>query len=428
MAIPLTTMLLASATACGGLLDVSDPTLIQDKDLANAFAANARRLSVVQSFTNQMPGAAYESGLFSDELTYDASAYRATDYNTNLDLRNGTAIEQYEANVSYDPHLENLNVIVSRSSVAINGMRSYGADSVRDDYLTQLFALRGGAILQIAEDMCSGFPINDISPSGGAILGKTYLYDSAVVYAITQLDSALAHATDSVQFVNLARVFKARALLDLGQYATAATTVAAVPTDFTYTTDILVRNSLGRQGRAWVADGDGGGLPFLSANDPRVTATAQRTRATQPSVSLYLQTKYPNTTVPMIVASGIEARLIEAEAAIHEPNPSKVVAIVDTLRATIGLDTVATPTSTDALIDLVYRERAFWLYLSGHRLGDLRRLVINYGRPQNTVFPSGAYPILNLTYGTATAIPFSKSAEARTNPNVTSGCIPDQPR
>jgi hypothetical protein len=48
-------------------------------------------------------------------------------------------------------------------------------------------------------------------------------------------------------------------------------------------------------------------------------------------------------------------------------------------------------TAFDVRIDLVFQERAFWLYLTGHRQGDLRRLVRLYGRSQNTVYPTGPY-------------------------------------
>ena len=37
----------------------------------------------------------------------------------------------------------------------------------------------------------------------------------------------------------------------------------------------------------------------------------------------------------------------------------------------------------------MFRERAFWLYLTGHRLADLRRLVRQYNRSVDEVFPGG---------------------------------------
>ncbi|MDP9348818.1 MAG: hypothetical protein M3P24_06715 [Gemmatimonadota bacterium] len=41
--------------------------------------------------------------------------------------------------------------------------------------------------------------------------------------------------------------------------------------------------------------------------------------------------------------------------------------------------------------NLLFKERAYWMWLTGHRVGDLRRLVRQYGQSQETVFPSGPY-------------------------------------
>jgi hypothetical protein len=45
----------------------------------------------------------------------------------------------------------------------------------------------------------------------------------------------------------------------------------------------------------------------------------------------------------------------------------------------------------DVRVDLVFAERAYWLFLTGERQGDLRRLVRNYGRNAEAVFPTGPY-------------------------------------
>jgi hypothetical protein len=94
------------------------------------------------------------------------------------------------------------------------------------------------------------------------------------------------------------------------------------------------------------------------------------------------------------------------------------------LRATAivpALPPLSAPTAAEAQVGLVYRERAFWLYLTGRRLGDLRRLIKNYGRDAETVFPSGRYAA-GASYGTATAIPFVLDANSIGNPYITSGC------
>jgi hypothetical protein len=56
---------------------------------------------------------------------------------------------------------------------------------------------------------------------------------------------------------------------------------------------------------------------------------------------------------------------------------------------------------------------------TAHRLGDLRRLVRQYSRAQNTVFPSGAYH-KGGSYGTD--VNFPVSSDERNNPKFT-GCI-----
>jgi hypothetical protein len=52
---------------------------------------------------------------------------------------------------------------------------------------------------------------------------------------------------------------------------------------------------------------------------------------------------------------------------------------------------LADPGTASARVALLFRERAFWLWGTGHRLGDMRRLINQYGRTQDQVYPSGAY-------------------------------------
>ncbi len=100
----------------------------------------------------------------------------------------------------------------------------------------------------------------------------------------------------------------------------------------------------------------------------------------------------------MPLATGTEARLIEAEALLQASDASWLTVLTD-LRANSGLDFSGVPALVDgggfatnaANVDLVFSERAFWLWVTGHRQGDLRRLVRQYGRGSETVFPTGAY-------------------------------------
>ena len=61
-------------------------------------------------------------------------------------------------------------------------------------------------------------------------------------------------------------------------------------------------------------------------------------------------------------------------------NRSGMTAILNDLRDLQGLDNLGTPGNQDAAIDLLFSERAFWMFATGHRLGDMRRLIRQYGR------------------------------------------------
>jgi hypothetical protein len=127
---------------------------------------------------------------------------------------------------------------------------------------------------------------------------------------------------------------------------------------------------------------------------------------------------------PVVAASGIEARLIEAEAALRAGNATLWLEKLNAARATrTDLPPLADPGEDVARVNLTFYERAFWMFGTGHRLGDLRRLVRQYGRQTEAVFPTGAFP-KGGTYGTDAFLPIS--FDEQNNPNFT-GCINRNP-
>jgi starch-binding outer membrane protein, SusD/RagB family len=126
--------------------------------------------------------------------------------------------------------------------------------------------------------------------------------------------------------------------------------------------------------------------------------------------------------VTFTVASGIEARLIEAEAALQGGDVPAWLATLNHLREGIGLADTTDPGSAAARVNLLFRERAFWLYLTAHRQGDLRRLLRQYpGRSPDDVYPSGFYQGGSGTYGHEIVVPVPES-ERQLNPKYT-GCF-----
>lgn len=73
-----------------------------------------------------------------------------------------------------------------------------------------------------------------------------------------------------------------------------------------------------------------------------------------------------------------------------------------------SLPPLTDPGSPSTRLDLVMKERAMWLYLTGHRQGDLRRMAHVYQRDPATLWPIGIYsnpgfpPLIPATSNTGT--------------------------
>ena len=427
--------------------------------------------SAVQAAQDALPGYLLHTGLLTDELTASSLGLAK-----GLDIQDilppgGVLDERILPEQSYgstgtdaDYDYDALQQVRALTTQALGAVVTYdtGARRQGDPLVlrSQLYAFQGYAEILLADFFCSGIPLSTLD------FQKDYTYaagsptDSVYAHAILKLDSAyiLAKGTDSVSLQNLAQVLKGRAWLARGQYDSAAAAVAAVPDTFTYTIELptyvqatsggfvtasasisSVESGQWINSTATVANDEGlHGLPFLSG-DPRTAVDtlwqpgtySVPTEVTNSHgmnvVPLTVPAKYcctyqgTNGNVPFILASGTEARLIQAEVALHtDPSGSTWLTILNNLRAnapipgTSSPDPQALPPLTDpgasannsARLLLLFRERAFWLFLTGHRQGDLRRLVRQYGFAQNQVYPSGTYlPPGGPTYGSAISAP-----------------------
>jgi hypothetical protein len=298
----------------------------------------------------------------------------------------------------------------------------------------EVLTIGGFSYLLFAENYCSGVPFSTLTDAG-ITYGQPQTRDQILAIAIAKFDSAVTMATalGNEAARNLAQVGKGRALIDLARFADAATAVAGVPTAFEF--DIESSSNSTRQNNGvWnysfnvfafgVSDREGGnGLPFASANDPRVKVVDTGQPGFDNETDFLQQQKYTDKTSNVALASGVEARLIEAEAALKGGQAATMLARLNALRAGIGMDPAADPGTQAGRENLLFAERAYWLFLTSHRLNDLRRLVRQYGRAVNTVFPTGDYP-KGGTYGNDVNLPVA--AAEKNNPNFTA-CIDRNP-
>ncbi|HSR14114.1 MAG TPA: hypothetical protein VLL51_00070, partial [Gemmatimonadales bacterium] len=80
------------------------------------------------------------------------------------------------------------------------------------------------------------------------------------------------------------------------------------------------------------------------------------------------------------------------EADLQAGNTTGWLAKLNALRATVsGLAPLTDPGNANDRVKLHFSERAFWLFATGTRLMDLRRMVRQYSFPAESVFPTGAF-------------------------------------
>jgi hypothetical protein len=415
-----------SVQACGeGLLDVETPDIIDPSALDNPQGVSALHAGAVSEFVFGMdanPGLALYSALFTDESMHASTPPAVREW----DLRNVLA-----SNGAATTLFLNLQRARARSEDAAG--RISALVTTPDARIGELWAISGWTYILFGELYCSGVPISKANPlMYGRPLTTAELLDTALV----RLTTAAGAAAGDARIVNLIAVLRGRALLDQGQFAQAATAVAAVPTNYVY--QIFHATTTPRQTNQIqvqftndiysVSNVEGtNGLNFASAADPRVPTRATGASRNDGVTPMVQFTKYTTQSDPVTQVSGVEARLIEAEGALQANDVTTFLAKVNEARATVaGLTPLADPGTPAGRVDLLFRERAFWFYLTAHRLGDLRRLVRQYQRAAESVFPTGAYHKQGLTRGTQ--VTFIVPQPEENNPEYdAAACNPSAP-
>ena len=297
--------------------------------------------------------------------------------------------------------------------------------------------------LQMGESLCNGIPIGT-TVDGVPQYGPPLTNEAVFNLAIAHFDSAFALTTGtdtaSVRVRPAVFIAKARALVNLGKVSEAAALVATVTTTYQYVLTFStasglngnwnVNSNLTQYTLSDSTDGAGvvrNAVPFVSARDPRVPNTNPNRRGVDGVTPLFTQSIWTNTgQIPLL--SGVDARLIEAEAKLKANDIAGMTTGLNALRTTaqtLGTFRPATqaalpqPSSQAAATAVYFREKAFWTFGRGQRLGDLRRMVRQYGTPATAAFPTGTF-FKGGTYGDDVGFPVPDTERA--NPLFTS-CI-----
>lgn len=391
--------LVLGLAGCDNLLDVDAPDVIQPEQLANPAGAGAVAAGAEGSFfdafgSGTTPFIIY-TGFFSDELFATTSLLNTVNADNRTGEPNGAGFH-FAYRALHNARLE--------LGLARDMLHKYDPNST--SRISQLHAYDGFVKIFFAEHFCSGVPLSRLE-SNVPVYSPAVTRDELLERALIEFDSAVSYSTATAEVRHLVGVGRGRALLNLGRFEEAVAATEAVPSDFRYVTRHTGSGTgTGQQNGIWtnivslrwatIPESEGmNGINWRSAADPRSLLE----RLAQPGFDNVTEVYAPTAIVtggagtPVVLASGIEARLIEAEAALRGGDQAWL-AILNDLRETAiapAMPPLADPVGVDERVDLLFRERAFWLFLTGHRHGDLRRLVRQYGRDAESVFPTGTW-------------------------------------
>jgi starch-binding outer membrane protein, SusD/RagB family len=416
------------------ILSVEDPDTINPGDVMSAAGANAVRVGSLARFTLATTGTSGTTGgegllllggLFTDEWNNGDSFIARQE----IDQRVITEANTFLTDANRRLHRARLS---AEQAVAL--LRQYSPNAPGWQ-IAEMHFVQAYVVNLLAEHYCDGLVFSTID-GGREVYGTPITTQAAFERALGHVTEGQAAVTattaNDVRVRDALRITRGRILLNLNRHAEAAAAVAGVATNYEY----LMRHAIGtaennaywalnnNSRRYSVSDNEGqNGLNFASAGDPRVPVCrggtpgcitqANRDDLTQP---LMVQMLWPTreTSVPLL--RGVDARMIEAEAHLRAGNFAQALATLNAARATVqGLAPLTDPLTEAARLDLLFRERAFWQFGRGYRTGDMRRLVRQYNRPADAVFPTGAWH-KGGNYGTDVNIPVPQAEQ--NNPNV----------
>ena len=443
-------VLLLGACSTDTLLLAPDPDLAPEMVL-NAEGANAVYIGALARFRN-ITGGDESSWLFGGLLADEWSTSSTFIQNDETDQR-----QIQTNNSSVTGMFRDLARVRTASNQAIAGLVQYQPTRIAER--AEMYFARGFAEMQLAQDFCNGIPLSvpaSDAAGTGQVFGEPLTVAQVFGVAIVSYDSARALVTGltdsaSVRVERAARIGKARAQLGLGDAVGAVATIAsgtALPGAYAYNQTFAVtsgNNVLWAQpfsaARYIVGDSLEGNIPpsytvanaipFSRAADPRVPTTILVTLGQDGQTRIRRTTLWGrSTTIPVV--SALDAALIRAEARVRASDRAGALVILDSLRAAVmtlgaitkpAMPALVSPGTQEGMVSLFFREKAFFTFSRGQRLGDMRRMIRNYGRTAANTFPTGTH-YKGPAYGSDVNLPVP--TDERNNPNFT-GCIDRNP-
>ncbi len=435
----------AAAGCDQGILETNDPDNVEPGDLADPSSIGTLINGFIGDFAQAQQNYVLYTGLFTDEFILSGTfPTRKEVDDRDITPDNGTLTGAMYTNI---------HVALQQADKAVPVLEGFqGQEGVDDDAVAEGLALARyyGAYtrMMLAEAYCQsilGGPDGEAAP----VLPDARMSEALALFQEAEQAAGTAGRTD---VVNAAKVGQARANLWLRNFSQAATIAAGVPSGFVFHADFSSNDPTqynqvyaftygDQQALRWTV---GDGSEPARANEKfayydewvslgRILERPSGFRSFDSSIEVYLQTLYgsglrppsgPGQTADIIVASGYEADLIEAEAMVRSGNTAGAAAIVDpilagaNIAADDGGPLVFAPSSFTGVLanDLaeIARARASALWMTGERFGTFRR------------FLADGVDLYPAKPGDDTAFPVVQQ-ELDNNPNISAACPTGKP-
>jgi hypothetical protein len=355
------------------------------------------------------------TGLFVDEL---ADAINFGD-DVDIDRRTITPANGYGPNTCEDQQVPGLYVPLSAARAsndrALEALEGWTDAQVanRSKLIATAAVYSGYSFVLMAEALCSA----------AIDLGPELTDDQLLALAKSRFDTAVVAATRAgdTQLLSLARLGRARTLLDMKNSAGAAVDAALIPAGFEV--DIghdAVQTR--RQNLVYVAtrqqyffsvEQSMVDLYKSDSSDQRIAVDSTGQAGSTKVPNIWAPRKDPTATTPQALAKYSEAQLILAENALNTSNLTAARDYINVVRTAAGVAPFAPAgglTAANVKAQLI-EERRREFFLEGHRLGDQRRFGF--------LLPAAgtSYTYLNGTYSAQSCFPLP-DVERINNPNI----------
>ena len=406
---PLRAAILAAAltvTACDNPLDVATTSRIPAENIETP--ANAQLLidGAIADFECAFAAYTVQSATVGEEFIYaqqtadrvPSDARRTTENDPRYSTFGCTTLGIYQP----------LQTARSSAETVLGYLKGWTDAEVptnRTNLIGIASAYAGYSYIMLGEGFCT-MAISRINPDRSIDYGGQIQRDSVFKIAVTRFTEAIAAAQSAgnTDIVRMSYLGRARAKLNLGDYAGAKADAQQIPAGYvknaTYSDAVGRRNNLVFNDNSTTNRASSIGIPYRTLGDTRVVIVNGNFTTAATGVQHFYQTKYTTASAPIPLATWEEAQLIIAEADIRANSLATALPILNASRARGGQTPYAGATTQAAYLAELIDQRRRELFLESHHLGDVIRYSVAVTPATGTPYHFGGG-----SYGTQLCFP-----------------------